>query len=1202
MTQPRSARRPRVPAPVPRVRTVTASITSSSYTNVLSAVSLWKLANTYLPEAERFPEPPAMLSSLHRKVSGNLSRFMRGDLRQVLVAHITMILCTVVSKQEEVFGRDQGVEGGGPYLACSRTIFRPPTSLEQHAETHVKGFCQLSKTFETCGEAFHCFFVEGLLPIIFVRNKGGASVGTADMSKGIREFNVVVKRVFESIQHHYAHLPEFSGIQATDFWIHPRRSSNKETLEFQGNGRESYLLRNPQVVIACTNTIQLRPFHQPPTGAAAKLALAAGQPLLSFFEIFSGCRDATHAADANPYLPWVFDVSDLDQPASERDGGARMLPAVAALFDEDDSNRSATGNEAKETLLFKKVPGLRERLNELQRTSAAAEDLEEPADEAAAEGNDEADVLQGLFYKDFRGLRSCFALVVTYTATPTTALYAIGGGASEIDIHMVELVPGKSYIGYQTDHMAEMAPHLVRHVDIEELPNRVASMAFSLKDVYPTVFSDLGGFDIEHHDVPPPFKRTAAGTITLRQKDFEEMIDCPNGETIEAVIFKETAMEAVGLTKVRADAFWYADGNNVTHILRDMDERKADYPCGYRNVLYMTNFSKSERGKQNFVSTILGFQGASKCLSEGLVTIEFDHRYTRLTWLEGQVDEALLAEAVNELLCSEDELAVEWARACTWGTGATAASSTDGESEIDDSESMSEVGGDSTAHTLVSQSNINYAYSVLHGYMSKMRARPQTAGTPPFFLKMLAFVGEIGARGVRYKSHQHALVLTDMYFAFNVSVTTQVTAHGAAVIQSIGRLCTLVLDLDSTPNIKLWIPSNCKTFCDLWLDVMDALPALYAHKQPSETTEELIERLATMQPPPPEFARIFQHFAAPTGHNKKSVPLYARLDHRIGKAKALAEQLAMSTAAAGTAPQPIDIDDNSAEMREATCSQAVGIAIQRGDAARQADADDAEVGGDDDAAFGMHAVMGPPAVGGLPSVPQPKRVKVARPPKKATITAGKKRDRDALGINGEGYKWEAADRRNALDALQQLRALRSAHPQDGPRPSDEQMMAMFWLWFRYFIYAKGAARCGPGGHGLMTIVSRNNYAQSIRSLTDAHGRAIFTSLDCLPKANHQSERHRIRHLAAQYYAKRYGGSTGAIAMTVTQHPYFKEINNMTSHIMKMLEVFPPGDLAYFVWREPIPAGLPNDGASSSKAGPPALPYIREVHEISDDDE
>ena len=239
------------------------NITSASYNPVLSTKPLWELANVHIPPDERFPEPPASLSSLHRKVSGNMSRFKSDTPHQVLVAHIMMQLCTVVSKQEKVFGRDQGIAGGGPYLACSRTIFRPPASLKQHAETYVKGFCQLSKTYETCGQAFHCFYVEGILPVIFVRNKGGASVGTADMSNGIKEFNDTVKSVFESIFHHYEHLPEFNHVKAHDFFLHPRRSSEGETLEFQGS--ESYLLRYPQVVIACTNVTQLRPFYKPPT-------------------------------------------------------------------------------------------------------------------------------------------------------------------------------------------------------------------------------------------------------------------------------------------------------------------------------------------------------------------------------------------------------------------------------------------------------------------------------------------------------------------------------------------------------------------------------------------------------------------------------------------------------------------------------------------------------------------------------------------------------------------------------------------------------------------------------------------------------------------------------------------------------------------------------------------------------------------------
>jgi hypothetical protein len=169
---PRRHKAAAAPAHVP---TVQPTLVPASYDNLLSAEPLWRLANTHLAEAERFARPPETLTSLHRSVSGNLSRFTRGDIRQVLIAHIMMRLCTVISKQEEIFGRDQGVAGGGPYLACSKTIFRPPQTLDQHAETHVKGFCQLSKTYETVGQAFHCFFVEGLLPVIFVRNKGGAT-------------------------------------------------------------------------------------------------------------------------------------------------------------------------------------------------------------------------------------------------------------------------------------------------------------------------------------------------------------------------------------------------------------------------------------------------------------------------------------------------------------------------------------------------------------------------------------------------------------------------------------------------------------------------------------------------------------------------------------------------------------------------------------------------------------------------------------------------------------------------------------------------------------------------------------------------------------------------------------------------------------------------------------------------------------------
>ena len=80
--------------------------------------------------------------------------------------------------------------------------------------------------------------------------------------------------------------------------------------------------------------------------------------------------------------------------------------------------------------------------------------------------------------------------------------------------------------------------------------------------------------------------------------------------------------------------------------------------------------------------------------------------------------------------------------------------------------------------------NINWGYSVLWKYMTEMKKRD-----PSFFLKMMPLAGEIGARGVRYKSAKtHQFVLTDMFHAFAVSSTAQVCAHGTGTVQAIGRL------------------------------------------------------------------------------------------------------------------------------------------------------------------------------------------------------------------------------------------------------------------------------------------------------------------------------------------------------------------------------------------------------------------------------
>ena len=55
------------------------------------------------------------------------------------------------------------------------------SSRLRHAEVVVKGLMQLSKTPQTICQACFCFFAEGVVLSIMVRNKGGANVGTAGL-------------------------------------------------------------------------------------------------------------------------------------------------------------------------------------------------------------------------------------------------------------------------------------------------------------------------------------------------------------------------------------------------------------------------------------------------------------------------------------------------------------------------------------------------------------------------------------------------------------------------------------------------------------------------------------------------------------------------------------------------------------------------------------------------------------------------------------------------------------------------------------------------------------------------------------------------------------------------------------------------------------------------------------------------------------
>ena len=122
-------------------------------------------------------------------------------------------------------------------------------------------------------------------------------------------------------------------------------------------------------------------------------------------------------------------------------------------------------------------------------------------------------------------------------------------------------------------------------------------------------------------------------------------------------------------------------------------------------------------------------------------------------------------------------------------------------------------------------------------------------------------------------------------------------------------------------------------------------------------------------------------------------------------------------------------------------------------------------------------------------------------------------------------------------------------------------MDIFSAWYRYFVFAEGEAK------GLTSCSTRESYWASIKRMTTPTGRRFFTSIECLPKVNTPDERRRIKSLIRSYFEDLNGGRG--------QTPHKKDIVNMMSHIMKMLDLFPPStDLRYFLLQYEIPS---NDG-------------------------
>jgi len=266
--------------------------------------------------------------------------------------------------------------------------------------------------------------------------------------------------------------------------------------------------------------------------------------------------------------------------------------------------------------------------NEDDEDSSSSSNIEQEKEERALEKEERA------LYKMFRmGMRAWSGRVYAYTATPITVLHDMDERASQVDAFII-VKPGRNYEGYKTGRSQDKWPWLKHHIVIEELPNRVRRETFAQKSMYPRVMRKYFGPDFQDDDVMPHFFRTSCnGTLTLRKKDEDEEIQLRDPNNNNALMYqtagwlKEKAKKAVLQTvlqsKVRMDQFWREDGVNLVKVLHAMHDKQELYPQGYRNLLYITNFSRGGKDQVKVAKMMLSLDGENEDSTRGNNLMDF---------------------------------------------------------------------------------------------------------------------------------------------------------------------------------------------------------------------------------------------------------------------------------------------------------------------------------------------------------------------------------------------------------------------------------------------------------------------------------------------------------------------------------------------------------------------------------------------------
>tara|TARA_B110000858_G_scaffold196561_1_gene255663 strand:- start:826 stop:4731 length:3906 start_codon:yes stop_codon:yes gene_type:complete len=923
----------------------------------LSDEPIWKLPKD-VNGNPLFPEPPESHTQAWRKLDGTLSGFKKGSKEQTILAHAWMYLHYVVPKQYGVFKEripatsengeplEPADEVGGPYLVDRKTYFPHPDDPTQHTEVIIYGEMQMSKSPETAAQAHTCLFLQGILPCIFVRVRGGAEVGSADMKGAVEAYNDDVKTAVGKILPHYgfeknstewakerdelavrqkkpsalttiesptAHIPPHT---VSRFSLVPRLTSRGQTLSFNSLGELEGGNQGQQVLIACSNAPQLKVFF---TKEVPKKWQDNGcsMPLLAMMG----------GSPNSPYPPFLHDP--LSPP---NEGINRPRPRIGFLFDEADILPSVTGNGALERILFSPVKAemdqMRAAVNESFMDDTAGVDTEDEEDRRRVQrfqqglevASANVDMCVSRSHAPL-GLKDGVAVIYCYTATPGACHNDIvvgrsSGRVSEANIETVTLPTPPGYCGF---HVGKAPSEWWRRrfVCVVELPDRAVNVAQSMSKMALDYFQQRG---FTYGEVPPPFTLTSNGVVSLKKRDFDDVIEFPDGgEKMKAKDVKELYTAAQKLSKRRSDKFEECDGSNIDtmgkSMTANMDGRIEPFCLG----LIINNFTRTDLQKRAMAKRFHkdGDEANPNPFAPAIV-VQYSGKYISITFrsdahsrnvLGGVVED--LAEEVTRARAADENKNIGSLRDFLERGHFVGSDSEQYVSDLDDLDS-----DDCEETTIVeyrsSVANINAALSLLEAYQQK---RLQT--DPKYKQVMVVLAGEIGARGTRYKTIDHKFYLTDMYNSFDAIPDRAMSVHAAQEAQLLGRINSMLsLKTNVFRAPTLWTPSRCWMLDQVFLSFYHELPIFTSLKEENESMIEAVNRILCVGSPHASLLPAMHTlYAKSLGTDKKGKSYYLHPVPQKKKARGVQDSLRSVNEDKGLAsPVKIDLDYDQEEV------------------------------------------------------------------------------------------------------------------------------------------------------------------------------------------------------------------------------------------------------------------------------------------------